>query len=88
MDKYGHGLPPAEIDYTLPHDAVPGAPSITHHKVAVKTSTDADIRCQGQVAIRNELGEFKTCGKLLAKLASRPWMIECPRCKTVNRSPE
>lgn len=88
MDKYGHGLIHAEIDYSPPVDAVDGRPALTHHKVAAKTTTDADIRCQGRVAVRSEPGEFKVCGKLLAKLAGRPWVMECPRCKTVNRSPE
>jgi len=92
-DLYGDDHPVLEpslhIDYTILDDdrGVPGRPALTHHQVATKTTTDADIRCQGQVAIRNDPGEFRTCGKLLAKLAGRPWVMECPRCKTVNRSP-
>jgi len=91
-DLYGNDHPPLEpslhVDYTLLDDGVPGRPAVTHHQVAKTITTDADIRCVGQVPVRGEPGEFRTCGKLLAKLAGRPWLLECPRCKTVNRSPD
>lgn len=35
---------------------------------------DIDVRCSG-------------CNKLLARLVTRPWLIECHRCKTVNQQP-
>lgn len=68
-------------------DAPEGTPAATKYAVAQTTITDAEIRCSGQVAVRNDPGEFRSCHKLLAKLAGRPWVIECPRCKTTNRSP-
>jgi phage FluMu protein Com len=33
--------------------------------------TDTDPRC-------------RECGKMLARLLTRPWVIMCPRCKTNN----
>jgi len=30
----------------------------------------------------------RRCGKLLARYLTRPWRIDCPRCKTVNRWPD
>ena len=65
-----------------------GAPSATRYARVDKAITDADIRCGGQVSVRSEPGEFRTCNNLLAKLAGRPWVIECSRCKTVNKSPQ
>jgi hypothetical protein len=63
-----------------------GQPELTHHQVAKVTSTDLKIRCQGKVRMREEPGSEKVCNRLLAEQAGRPWIIACPRCKTVNRS--
>lgn len=65
-----------------------GAPSTTRFTAARKTVTDADVRCSGRVESRQEPGTTKTCGKLLAQMVGRPWVIQCPRCKSVNKSPE
>jgi hypothetical protein len=73
------------IDPTF-HPVTEGHPVETHHQLAKKTVTDADIRCTGQVAIQRTQ-TTKVCGKLLAIKAGRPWAIQCPRCHTVNTSP-
>ena len=84
---YGDQHTNIDPTFVTPVDAPEGTPAVTKHARANTVTTDADIRCAGQVPIRSEPGEFRTCHKLLAKLAGRPWVIECPRCKTTNRSP-
>lgn len=71
----------------LATDPIHGQPEWTRFAVANKTVTDSDIRCQGNVEVRTEPGQTKTCNRLLARLAGRPWLIQCSRCKAVNRSP-
>jgi len=44
--------------------------------------TDQDPRCDG-------VYRGKRCNKLLARLVTRPWAIECPRCgKRNSRQPQ
>jgi hypothetical protein len=83
----GYGSPDIKLDaaFHTDYEGVAGNPSATKFAVAAKTITDADIRCQGKVAMRD--GSHKTCNKLLAKLAGRPWSIDCPRCHVTNNSP-
>jgi len=38
---------------------------------ASKPATDLEPRCSG-------------CGRMLARLVTRPWRIDCPRCKVSN----
>jgi hypothetical protein len=76
---YGHGLDPDP-------SFIEGTAEVTHHQVAKKTVTDEKIRCQGKVRVRDEPGTEKVCNRLLAEKAGRPWVITCPRCKTINRS--
>lgn len=83
-DGYGDGGIALDLAFHLDHTAEEGAVGATRYSVAEKTVTDADIRCTGRVPLN---GGHKTCNKLLAKLAGRPWEIQCPRCRTVNRSP-
>ena len=80
---YGEGL---DLDAAFHTDdtASEGTAGATRYSVAATTVTDADIRCSGKVPLRS--GEEKVCNKLLARQAGRPWVIECPRCRTVNRS--
>lgn len=40
-------------------------------QAAETVRTDTGVRCTG-------------CNKLLAEMASRPWIIKCPRCKELN----
>jgi hypothetical protein len=82
----GTVLDPA-FDAAADESAAEGQPAATKFAVAATAITDADIRCSGKVPVRGEPGEFKSCNRLLARLAGRPWIIQCPRCKVTNRSP-
>lgn len=88
IDGYGENLAPIDLDaafHTADDDgATEGAAGATRYAVAATTITDAEIRCQGRVELRG--GGDKACGKLLARLAGRPWEILCSRCRTVNKS--
>ena len=83
---FGEGPQVVTLDpaFHTSDDAVIGASKETRFAVSKKIVTDRDIRCTGQVPLPN--GTHKTCNKMLARLAGRPWEIECPRCKTVVRS--
>lgn len=87
MAADGYGNSPIDLDAAFHTDdtgGTPGAAGATRFAIATKTVTDADIRCQGKVAMRD--GSHKTCNKMLAELAGRPWSIQCPRCHTANHS--
>lgn len=69
-------------------DHAVGQPQVTHHQVAVKTITDHDVRCQAKVIRRDLPGQpEKVCGRLLAEMVGRPWVLRCSRCKAKNVSP-
>lgn len=85
---YGDGPKPVILDGAFHVDEEAGEGQVagaTKMSRASVTVTDSDIRCTGRVPLRN--GEHKVCGRLLAKLAGRPWEIVCSRCKQANRSP-
>lgn len=42
--------------------------------------TDRAVRCSHT----RENGE--PCNRLLALIVSRPWRIQCPRCKSINQA--
>jgi hypothetical protein len=83
-DGAGHGLDKAFHTFDPDPNAAEGEAGSTRFSVAAKAVTDADIRCTGEVQLGS--GKTKRCGRLLAKLAGRPWLIECSRCHAVNRS--
>lgn len=85
VNRYGTGLDP-DPSLSQSDDDPPIAStrySVTDRPVAV---TDNEIRCQGKTQMPN--GQVKVCNRLLANLATRPWEIACPRCKTVSQSPD
>lgn len=77
---WGAGVKPAEV-------GVVGQADSTLYSAARRTIVDHMIRCQNQVPVPHEPGEYKTCNRLLAIKAGRPWEIGCPRCKATNQSP-
>ena len=78
-----------DLDPTAhPDTVVQGRPVESHHQLAKKTITDKEIRCSGEMELPGRTpGRTRTCRKLLAAMAGRPWEITCPRCGTTNRSP-
>lgn len=89
VDGYGERLTPIDLDaafHVVDADTAEGVTGATRRSLASITVTDADIRCSGTVTLKN--GTTRPCNKLLARQAGRPWVIECPRCRTVNKSPE
>lgn len=65
-----------------------GQPTVTKHRRADRLVTDHDIRCQAKTRPDPDVpGEKIICGKLMARMVSRPWLLMCPRCKSSNKSP-
>jgi phage FluMu protein Com len=81
-DRYGAGMTEDPAMTAEPHIASTRF-HVTKRPVVI---TDNEIRCQGQVTLAN--GSTKTCNKLLATRASRPWEIVCPRCRHSNVNPQ
>lgn len=83
-NRYGTGLEP---DPALSVEDGKPAVASTRYRVTEKpvAVTDNEIRCLGTVRMPN--GQEKVCNRLLANLATRPWEIQCPRCKLVSSSP-
>lgn len=85
MDRALSGWEADELDPSM--HTIEGQADETRFAVARKTVTDTNIRCQSQVPVPHETGEFKVCNRLLAVRAGRPWEMICPRCKGRNVSP-